>query len=67
MWSDDSRKSFLAMTAHWIAEMKETSRLELKAALIAFHQVKGSHTGKSLARTVRYLLDRADITAKVRV
>ncbi|OJA15350.1 hypothetical protein AZE42_12785, partial [Rhizopogon vesiculosus] len=53
------------MIAHWIAKMKEMGGLELKVALIAFHQVKGSHTGKSLARTVRYLLDWADITAKI--
>ncbi|OJA12309.1 hypothetical protein AZE42_10247 [Rhizopogon vesiculosus] len=44
IWSDDAHKSFLAMTAHWIVEMKEMGSLELKVALIAFHQVKGSHT-----------------------
>jgi hypothetical protein len=57
------------MTAHWIAENLDIGkrRLELKVALLAFHRIRGNHTGKSLARTVIYLLDRAGITAKVRV
>jgi len=55
------------MTAHWIAPTENTNRLELKVALVAFHRIQGHHTGKSLARTVLYLLDRAGITSKVNV
>lgn len=55
------------MTVHWIAENEKTRSLELKTALIAFYRIKGSHTGRSLAQTVLYLLDRAGITVKVRV
>jgi hypothetical protein len=59
------------MTAHWIAENLDVENclrsLQLKVALIAFHRIRGRHTGKSLARTVLYLLDRAGITTKVRV
>ena len=55
------------MTAHWIAENEKTRSLELKAALIAFHRITGNHTGKSLARTVLYLLNWAGITVKVRI
>lgn len=53
------------MSAHWIAENQKLGALELKAALIAFRRIKGNHTGKYLAKTILYLLDRADITVKV--
>ena len=53
------------MTAHWISRSEGSSSLQLKAALIAFHRLRGSHDGKTLARTVVELLDRAGITVKV--
>ncbi|KAI6009271.1 hypothetical protein EDC04DRAFT_2610639 [Pisolithus marmoratus] len=52
IWSDHNRCPFLAMTAHWIAEEAGTGLLRL------------SHTGKSLSKTILYLLDCAKITAK---
>jgi hypothetical protein len=45
----------------------ETNSLQLKAALIAFHRIRGSHDGVSLATTIIQLLDRARITLKVSV
>lgn len=65
MWSDQNRRSFLAITAHWVATLKGTTILHLKTALIAFHRLHGGHDGKSIARTVLRLLDRAGITVKV--
>ncbi len=65
-WSDQNRRSYLAITAHWIVEVKGASALQLKAALIAFHRLRQNHTGKSIARTVVHLLDRAGVTRKVR-
>src|SRR6266704_1280550 len=65
-WSDQKRRHYLAITAHWIAEAKGTSSLQLKVALIAFHQLGRSHSGRSIARTVRHLLDRAGVMMKVR-
>jgi len=65
-WSDQRRGSFLAVTAHWVVSVKGTSVLQLKTALIAFHRLCQNHTGKSMARTVMHLLDRADVTVKVR-
>jgi hypothetical protein len=44
-----------------------TTSLQLKAALIAFHRLSGSHNGVSLGTAVIDLLDRAGITLKVRV
>ena len=66
-WSDQNRRPFLAMTAHWIAKVEGTSALQLKTALIAFHRLRGRHDGKTLAKTVLKLLDRAEITLKVRL
>lgn len=65
VWSDQNRRPFLAMTAHWIAKVEGTTALQLKTALIAFHYLRGRHDGKTLAETVLKLLDRAQITVKV--
>ena len=65
LWSNQAQIAYLAMTAHWIAKMDETGTLSLKGALIAFHRMRRDHSGKSLARTVLHLLDRADVTLKV--
>jgi hypothetical protein len=65
IWSDQNRRSYLAITAHWIAMISGTTALELKVALIAFHQLCGGHDGETLAGVVLQLLDRAGITVKV--
>ena len=65
-WLDRLRQSYLAVTAHWIAEVEGTSNLQLKTALIVFHHLCWNHTRKSLVRTVAYLLDRARVMTKVR-
>jgi hypothetical protein len=66
VWSDQNFRSHLAMTTHWIAEVEGASTLQLKSALIAFHQLRENHSGKTIARTVVHLLDRAEVTLKVR-
>ena len=66
MWSDQNLRPYLAMTAHWVAEVEGTTALHLKSALIAFHRLHGRHDGKSLAKVVMQLLDRAGVTVKVR-
>jgi len=50
---------------HWIAKAEGSSALKLKAALIAFHHLPGSHTGANIATALLALLDRAGITSKV--
>src|SRR3981189_3644826 len=65
LWSDSNLRSYLCLTAHWIARNKRTGALELKCALIAFHNVTGRHDGVNLARTMLALLDRAGTTLKV--
>lgn len=67
IWSDQNRQPYLTMTAHWIVKVDEMTALQPKVALIAFHCVRGSHDGKSLAKIVLELLDRAKITVNVRI
>jgi hypothetical protein len=63
IWSDQNRRSYLAITAHWIAN--ETGTLRSRAALIAFHCLRG-HDGKTVGEIVVNLLDRAAITVNIR-
>ena len=65
-WSSLNISSYLALTAHWISLDQSTKRLRLRAALIGFHRLKTKHTGINVAKTILYLLDRANITHKVR-
>jgi hypothetical protein len=64
-WSDQNRRPYLAITAHWIAQHTGSGALKLKTALIAFHRIRGGHDGLSLADVVISLLDRAGITDQV--
>lgn len=63
MWSDESLRPFIAITAHWIS--LEGDSLKMKASLIGFHYFPTSHTGQALAETLLELLDRAGVTTKV--
>jgi hypothetical protein len=65
LWSDKNLRSYLCLTAHWIARNKRTGVLELKCALIAFHNVTGRHDGVNLGRIMLALLDRAGVTLLV--
>jgi len=54
------------MTGHWISEDPTTKVLHLECTLVAFHRLRDCHTGESLANTILYLLDRMNVTDKVR-
>ncbi|KIJ19286.1 hypothetical protein PAXINDRAFT_69656, partial [Paxillus involutus ATCC 200175] len=43
IWSNDNRRPFLAMTAHWISEEPSTGTLKLKLVLLAFHRIHGEN------------------------
>ena len=55
------------MTAHWMAKIRMTTAMQLKMTLIAFHHIDGKHDDEKIARIVMNLLDRAEMTLKVRV
>jgi len=64
-WSDQSRRPYVCVTAHWIARDRTTDSLMLKACVIAFHRLYGDHSGEVMAETLIHLLDRASITVNV--
>jgi hypothetical protein len=70
-WSDPNQSSFMAVTAHWIEAIDEKTptetqkTLQLRADLIGFHKLPGSHTGEHLAHCFLYITDRLKITGKV--
>jgi hypothetical protein len=61
----------MAVTAHWIeAETIQTAEgpvinLQLRADLIAFHNVPGRHTGEHLVNALLFILDRLKLTGCV--
>ncbi|KAI6016097.1 hypothetical protein PISMIDRAFT_81767, partial [Pisolithus microcarpus 441] len=63
IWPLHFQQPYLAMTAHYIAEVSNS--LQFMSALIGFHHLCDKHTGKALACTILYLLDWAGITTKV--
>ncbi|KIJ18418.1 hypothetical protein PAXINDRAFT_71397, partial [Paxillus involutus ATCC 200175] len=65
IWSDDNTRPYLAITTHWIASGDGPKSLRMKAGLITFHHLPGSHTGAYLASTILRLLDCAGVTKQV--
>ena len=71
IWSDPDRKPYMAVTAHWMErqplQVSQTllHRISLRADLIGFIYVLGSHTGNNLAEVFLYILDRLQIANKV--
>jgi len=71
MWSDPDKKSYMAVTAHWIGhqalQVSQTlqHRISLRAALLGFIHVPESHTGICLAETFLFIVDRLRISKKV--
>lgn len=62
-WSADTTKAgFQGMTAHWM-EVKE-GKWKLRAAVIGFKALSGSHDGENLGRYAVELLDRVGIMDK---
>jgi hypothetical protein len=64
-------KPYMAVTAHWVqCHSTQTSHgchetLELRADLIGFMSVPGSHTGRCLAEIFMFVIKRLKIAKKV--
>jgi hypothetical protein len=67
LWSDKNLHSYLCMTAHWLGRNACSGALELKCALVAFHNVTGRHDGENLAHIAVALMDRAKMTELVSI
>jgi len=64
MWSDVNRRSFMAVTAHWMAK-GGAKQLELRSTLIAFWEVDGSHSGDNLGQVLFDIIQNIGIGYKV--
>lgn len=53
---------FLGMTAHWIQVLE--GKWKMKAAVIGFKGLSGTHSGENLGRYAVGLLDRVGIMDK---
>jgi hypothetical protein len=63
MWSDPDRKAYMAVTAHWMENYQKS--IHLRADLLGFVNVAGSHTGECLAKVFLFIIDRLGIDKKV--
>lgn len=62
-WTADNTKgSFLGMTAHWIAVKDE--KWTLRSEVVGFQPISGEHSGENLARYFVGLCDRVGIMGK---
>ena len=65
-WSSANLQSYFAITAHWAYRDHTDGSIKIKARLIAFHRMFGTHDGEKMAKLCIDLLDRAGITANVK-
>jgi hypothetical protein len=62
LWSiDQTKASFLGLTAHWI-EVKK-NKWNLRSQVIAFHGVSGAHSGVNLGRHIVGLCEQVGIVS----
>lgn len=63
IWSSQNRSSYLCITIHYlIYERPEAkSGLVLKSSILAFHNLRGKHSGENISKAVTALLRRAEI------
>lgn len=50
IWSRQNLESYMAVTAHYCAKSSKTGNLLLKSQLVAFRNLRGSHTGINIGK-----------------
>ena len=71
LWTDFDKKSYMAVTAHWLEKTsllmsgRLQQQLSLRTDLIGFVHLPGTHTGERLAEVFLWILERLRITQKV--
>lgn len=61
MWSDPDLKPYMAVTAHWLENVQAQSgekKLTLRACLVGFLHLPGTHTGERLAEALFFIIKR---------
>jgi hypothetical protein len=49
-------ESYMAITAHYLAKDSISGNLVLRAQLVAFRELEGSHTGRNIAKVFLQVL-----------
>ena len=60
----------MAVTAHWLENIQSpggAKRLTLRASLIGFLHLPGSHTGENLADALFFIIKRSGLQNKVSI
>ncbi len=65
VWSDPDRKPYMAVTAHWLELKGGQRKLTLRADLIGFMHIPGSHTGERLGQVFDFIIGRMRLAKKV--
>ena len=70
LWSDPDLKPYMAVTAHWLENIQSpggAKRLTLRASLIGFLHLPGSHTGENLDDALFFIIKRSGLQNKVSI
>ena len=72
LWSvDQTKASFMGVTAHWIESDSSSTAWKLRSEVIAFKGISGRHSGINLGRYFIGVCERAGVigrnSAKVRM
>ncbi|XP_046666815.1 E3 SUMO-protein ligase ZBED1-like [Homalodisca vitripennis] len=59
LWSSESNKFFITITAHFIYDFKSYS------VILATEEIKKAHTGENIAEAIRNILEKFRVTDKV--
>ena len=68
MWSDLDLKPYMAVMAHWLENVQTQSgekKLTLRACLVGFLHLPGTHTGERLAEAFSFIIKRTGLVTKV--
>jgi hypothetical protein len=61
--ADNTKQGYLGMTAHWI-DVDKNGKWSLRAEVVGFRLIKGTHAGSNLGRYFVGLCDRVGITSR---
>jgi len=67
MWTDPDLKPYMAVTAHWLefGGTHSEKKLILRASLVGFLHLPGTHTGERLAEAFYFIIKRTGLENKV--
>lgn len=65
-WTNDAQDPYLSITGHYISpSAANLFKWELRCEQLAFHPIKGRHSGVNMAKIITRVIDRYNIRTKV--